>query len=677
MSFGLVQTGFLLALAGLAIPLIIHFTFRTRPRTVDLGTIRFLRDILERSRNRKKVMRWLLLAARMACVALLALLFARPFLIERATGGADRLVAVLIDDSASMRLTQDGQPLLDLAVSDAGEMVEAADADTQIEVAFFNEQVESLQAASADGGGEAATEPGRRQSVREMLRLREASYGTTDYAAALRWASDVCTKSAARRKEVHVFTDLQQSGLAWSEAPTVPKDVVFHIHDLGRNLVNNVAVTSAAPSTLLARPGETVDVTATVYNAGPFTLEELPVVLELRQDNRPISLQKRIKLAPGAVEEVRFELPPLAQGLWQGSVDLETLDDLAFDNVRHLAVMAAPPWRVLLVDGDPREATYLAETCFLDLALRLAPRGERLESSPYTADVLPFSGADRPGLPDLAGYEVVVLANVADLAEQQAGRLARFVHGGGSLIITGGENVSAESCRALTRAGLVPGTIGANRLAGDLPFRLREWVEKHSIFRPFDDPQHGDLRSLTFRGYTPLEPAEGAVVLARFYDDMPALVEHAVGDGRVLWFASACDLQWGDWAKSPLFVPLVHQMLGHLTGLNEGGPVRPILVNHREGRHDIRAPGIFERRGYWDVVNVDPRESETERCTNADIVTRFDLTGPDDEPDATMLTASTGSATLQFRKNEIWHWIIVAVIGLAALEFFLANRATA
>src|SRR5688572_20864164 len=104
MPLGLVQIGFLLALAGLAIPLIIHFTFRTRPRTVDVGSIRFLREILERSRNRKKVMRLLLLSLRMICVGLLAFLFARPYLTDRTSGGAARFVAVLIDDSASMRL---------------------------------------------------------------------------------------------------------------------------------------------------------------------------------------------------------------------------------------------------------------------------------------------------------------------------------------------------------------------------------------------------------------------------------------------------------------------------------------------------------------------------------------------------------------------------------------------
>jgi hypothetical protein len=425
---------------------------------------------------------------------------------------------------------------------------------------------------------------------------------------------------------------------------------------------------------LVVRPGATAEVTASVLNAGPFTIDELPVALELRQSNRPIAMQQRIKLAPGATQEVRFELPPLAEGFWQGAVSLETLDDLAFDNRRHMAILSAPAWPVLLVDGEAHEKAYMSETYFLDLALRLAPRSQRNESSPYAPQTVAYPGAN---LPDLAGLSVVVLANVAEMPRQDARRLAQFVGGGGSLVVFGGPRLSPDGCRTMTEAGLIPGTVAPNRLAGDLPFRLREWDVEHSILRAFEDPQHGDLRGLTFRGYTPLVPAEGARVLARFYDQAPALVEQTLGKGRVLWFASACDLEWSEWARGPLFVPVVHQMLGYLTGLNEGGPVRTLLVNQRENSDTAGTPGVFEREGYWQVVNVDPRESETERSSIDEFVKRFGVTMGTDEADGELQIASAGPASLQFRQNEIWHWMIVALVALAALEFFLANRATA
>src|SRR5438876_7706747 len=99
MSF--VQIGFLGALAALAIPIVIHLVFRQKTRKVELGTLRFLRVVLEHNARRRRVMRWLLLALRLACVALLAVLFARPYWLAYRSAGAKQTVAVLIDCSAT------------------------------------------------------------------------------------------------------------------------------------------------------------------------------------------------------------------------------------------------------------------------------------------------------------------------------------------------------------------------------------------------------------------------------------------------------------------------------------------------------------------------------------------------------------------------------------------------
>jgi hypothetical protein len=118
-------------------------------------------------------------------------------------------------------------------------------------------------------------------------------------------------------------------------------------------------------------------------------------------------------------------------------------------------------------------------------------------------------------------------------------------------------------------------------------------------------------------------------------------------------------------------------MLGYLTGQNEGGPVRMTSVNHTNRSDAALAPGVFRRNNYWEVVNFDPRESETDRCTVDDFSKRFGITITADEVQEPLSTASTGLTRLQFRQNEFWHWLIVALVALAALEFFIANRATA
>src|SRR3954469_6362998 len=113
-----VQLGMLGALGALAIPIIIHLMFRQRARTIDLGTIQFLKVVLRDNSRKRKLRRYLLLALRLACVALLALLFARPYLLATEPVEGERLVVVLLDRSASMGLKGRSRPI-DRALAEA------------------------------------------------------------------------------------------------------------------------------------------------------------------------------------------------------------------------------------------------------------------------------------------------------------------------------------------------------------------------------------------------------------------------------------------------------------------------------------------------------------------------------------------------------------------------------
>src|SRR6188474_1694639 len=118
------QTSFLVGLAALAVPVLIHLFFRLRTKRVELGTIRFLRVVLEENARRRKVMRWLLLALRVACVALLVMLFARPYFTAAAASGDKELLVLLIDQSATMQLKGDQGRLLDQALTEAKQLVQ-------------------------------------------------------------------------------------------------------------------------------------------------------------------------------------------------------------------------------------------------------------------------------------------------------------------------------------------------------------------------------------------------------------------------------------------------------------------------------------------------------------------------------------------------------------------------
>ena len=97
---------FLLGLAGLAVPVIIHLIQRERKNVVQFPSLMFLQRIPYQSVQRRRIRNWPLLLLRLAALALIVAAFGRPFLrrqaLAAAAGSGAREVVVLIDKSYSM-----------------------------------------------------------------------------------------------------------------------------------------------------------------------------------------------------------------------------------------------------------------------------------------------------------------------------------------------------------------------------------------------------------------------------------------------------------------------------------------------------------------------------------------------------------------------------------------------
>jgi len=646
-----IQFGMLGALGALAIPIIIHLMFRSRARLVDLGTIQFLKIVLRDNARRRRLRRWLLLVLRMACLALVAFLFARPYMLATEPAAGDRLVVVLLDRSASMGLKGGARPI-DQALAEARAVLGRASEGTQLEAGIFDQKVHPV-ARPADLG-KTALEP---------------TAAGTDYGAALAWARDLLVRSRKRIKELHILTDLQRSGLDRGESVSLPVDVEVHLRDFGRAFPKNVAVTGVTIAPQAVRPGEPASVTATVLNASPLPISKCLVRLHVEAGDMKRDLERTISLDGGATTSVAFQLNELPEGLWRGHVEASTGDELPFDDRRFLALMVAPPARVLLVDGDPGRSPYESETYFLQAALRLAPPGEHYAKTPFDTRTVDLVANTR--LPDLEKTEAVVLANVEDLGASDVKRLGEFVDRGGGLLVFTGDRVQPEGTRVLEAAGLGVGEVLGPIKATELPWRLERWDVQHPVFKPFADPEHGDLRRPAFTAITRIKPDREARVLASFRGGEPALLERTKGRGKVLWFTSACDRAWGDWPRGRMYLPMLHQLVAYVSGLAEGGRIRLEIAG------DDRKPGVALSEGLVHVVNADPLESETARCTPKEFAGRFGFRLPEPAAPAVAGQSTPRIADERLRSDEIWPWLALTVVGLLLVENFLANRTAA
>jgi hypothetical protein len=140
---------FLLGLAALAVPVLIHLTQRERKSVVEFPSLMFLRKIPYESVQRRRIRDWLLLVLRLAAIALIVTAFARPFLrgsdLAAAPGGA-RDIVVLLDRSYSMGYG-DSWSRAQRAAADAIESATPAD---RISVVLFADVAEVALRSTPD-----------------------------------------------------------------------------------------------------------------------------------------------------------------------------------------------------------------------------------------------------------------------------------------------------------------------------------------------------------------------------------------------------------------------------------------------------------------------------------------------------------------------------------------------
>lgn len=650
-GLSLIHIGFLSAGLAVAIPIIIHLLFRQKTRTLAIGSIRFLHQVVREHRRRRRVRQWLLLALRMLAVLLLALLFARPYRDAAARKGLQQEVVLLVDRSASMQAHDgSGKSAFDRGIANAREELKKFDENVVVHVAMCD--AAGIQELPID-----------------QLTKAAPSEAATDYNLALGWAGDVLAASKRSNRRVVLICDLQKSGLHRAQAAPLPDGVEFVVHDVGEALARNLSVESVQPGSTEIRPDARIALRIVVRNHGALVARQAPVRCEMTGPDGPIKVSQSIDINGHGSAVLDLPLPIQTDGLYQGSVDLQVDDVLALDNRRWVAFEARHPDRVLLVDGQEGRSVFTNETYFLETALRL--RTDEVSGTERSFEPERMAWESGEGFPRLDGYRAIVLANVRRLSEKDGDRLDEYLRGGGSLLIFAGDQMTRESLAPLAKRRLLPGTTAAEPVDGRL--FIDGWDAQHPALACFSDPQRGDMRRVGFSRVLPLQqPAEGARSLLQSGDSIVA-AEIAVGRGRCLYFGSTADRDWTDLPRTRMYVPLVRQFLAYLTDqLSDRAAVTNRLVAQAADKIGILP--VADEPGRWTVTNLDPRESALNRVTPEEL--QLALGGgaatADDEAQQAALRLFLPADAL--RADEFWTMIAWILLLILAAETLLASR---
>src|SRR4051794_18249831 len=265
MEFSLIHAGLAAGAALAALPVILHLFMKQTPKRVIFPALQLIRERQKRSQKKLKVKNWLLLLARMALVALMALALARPRLFPETSLGDEEVptaIALVFDTSLSMGYKEKDKTRLDEAKEWAGEVLKKTPETSQVFVID-----------SAEPGVPVKLSPAAARKRIEGLALRAANRPLND---ALGQAYTAIVGVDRPRHEVYVLTDLARS--AWDPGrpaeglgllKKVKLGVVTYVLRLPPKEGHDVAVAEAKPATSVATQGETVEIRSTLRNQGP------------------------------------------------------------------------------------------------------------------------------------------------------------------------------------------------------------------------------------------------------------------------------------------------------------------------------------------------------------------------------------------------------------------------
>jgi len=533
---------FLVGLAGLAIPVILHLIQKERKNVVQFPSLMFLRRIPYQSVQRRRIRHWFLLFMRLAALALIVLAFARPFLrrteIAASASGA-REIVVLLDRSYSMAYGGKWAQ----AMAAAQSAINGLTASDRASVVFFTSNTEVALRSAADKG--------RLQAAVSGI---EPAAGATRYGPALKLAGSILSESALPRREAILISDFQRGGWQGSDGVRLPDGAVLTPVAIGESGKVNVAIAPVSLQHTEFQGQQRITVTTGAVN---HTDAEASADISLEIGGRGIQT-RRLTIAARGSASTTFDPVTVAEQNVRASVRLSD-DALLRDNVFHFVVSPEEPIDVLVAE---RAGAQRNSSLYLMRALAVSET-PKIDATSRQADSLSNE--------DLARARVVML-NDAPIAQNTAERLKAFVERGGGVFVALGERASWP-----TSADILPGVPGppVDRTRGPAA-RLGALEYGHPLFEVFRGPRTGDFASARFYGYRSVAPAASIKTLARFDDGQPALMERRLGTGRVLMWTSTLDTGWSDLALKPVFVPFVHRVIRYLAAYTEPKPWRTV-----------------------------------------------------------------------------------------------------
>jgi hypothetical protein len=592
MSF-LFPTLLTIGLPLVAVPVLIHLINLRRQQRIRWAAMQFLLESQRRNRRWILLKQLLLLATRMAVIAVLVLMLAHLVLRNEwmsLLGRGTTHHLVLLDDSYSMsdrwgntsalaegkRAVQaiveqadkrsDRQLMTLLRFSEAARL--SAGAQPKVFGEPINDTFRSRLESLLAGWDASQTDVGPAETLKAVPRL---PLGDDEQALILYVISDFRARQFASATEIRkLLADL----LTDNEDKNVSQ---IHLVRCVREARPNLAITSLTPDSGVRAAGVEMWMSVTVANYGERSARAVTVQLEQDGDALPALALDDI----GPRDEVtrKFRVQFAGTGAHSLTASLGA-DAVEVDNRRYYACDLPAARPVVIIDGsrDGRGGRQLS--------LALAPGGNtRTGWQPHVEPPRFLADAQR-----LSQQAAVCLLDVPRLADDELTALEEYIRSGGGVTLF----VGPDTDRRFYNERLFRNGEGLFPVSLSLPTQLMDRTEDetpdlevtaHPLFQVLAGRRNSLLPLILIDYHYAVADDwasaenESVRVIARLRNNEPLVVEKQFGKGRViahLTKLSSGDTslgQWSNWSLSPAFPVLANELISYLAATRQDDPL--------------------------------------------------------------------------------------------------------
>jgi len=534
-----------LAALGISIPIVLHILNKARPKKVNWAAMELLQKTTQQQSKKIKLEDWLLMVLRCLTFLLVALAMMRLVFVNSSDlfSGASRELILVIDSSYSMNHGQ-YESRFDLAKKKAMKIVNSLPSGSKISLVTIGDEPEVLIRHR---------DPSEISLERYFAAL-EAKPEGFGLEVSLSVLDELLNDSDSANREVIFLTDAQKRSWCENSESTIEKfaelgqKASISLLPLGDESYENLALSDFHMTSGACRSGGFINLSAKIINHG----ESLATAsIELFHNSNIVDVTSVSSLQPKEERLLRFGVQLESSGPNKFQLSLES-DNLEDDNSAYLAIDVPDKLKVLIVEGSPGAGRYL------ELATQL-------ERSGYAEGLIcTVSLASLVSAEQIEKNDVVVLADVGDLDEENIKILDEKVRNGAGLLVYAGVNMDAFSAEQII--GRLVTMDWEKRVSPEdgRDYQIRVSAQSDQLGLELRRLE-AEILDCKVNGFHQVQTAADSKILLELDNGNPLLFIQEVERGKLAIFTTGADREWSSLPLNPAGPILFHLLLQELS----------------------------------------------------------------------------------------------------------------